>query len=253
MGLKLTLAVGAVLGLGSPAPVFAQTHDPLSNIARDGSAVLGSGPDVRLVLTETDHGVEVSRILAIGDEYLDGWKIDAIAGRSVTLSKGPQKRTFALLGRPIPIGTPPPVQVAAPVIANAPPLRPANPALAAPGNQAMEAAQVAQQAGASAPEIARIFVSLASPPPSMTPDSSTARYVRVGTDLVAIAMRTTDPSTGRQSMITFSSPVREFVPPGGIASLPTAVEAFPPTPGTNLPPGVVIVPPAPIAIPPPVR
>jgi hypothetical protein len=231
VGLKLTMALVAVLALGSPGAVIAQTADLLSNIARDGSAVLGSGAAARLVLTETDHGVEVSRILAIGDEYLDGWSLEAIAGRSVTLSKGAQKRTFALLGRPIPIGTPPPVQVSAPLIANAPPPRPANPAPAAPGNQAMEAARVAQQAGASVQEIARVYTSLTPNVSGQVADPSSARWVTIGGQpMIAMVMR--DPNSGRETRMMMAAPDRERAPP--VAGLPT-LQDLPPLRATQQP------------------
>src|SRR4051794_33317726 len=90
----LACALLAGAAQSQPAP------DPLSDLGRDASAVFDPGPDGSLLLSETDHGVTATRMLKVGDDYRDGWKIEAIGARSATLSKAGQTRTVVLTGLP---------------------------------------------------------------------------------------------------------------------------------------------------------
>jgi hypothetical protein len=235
MAMRTNLALGAALAFSALGAALAQAPDPLTNLARDATAVLGSGADARIVLTETAHGVESTRILAIGEEYLDGWTIEAVVGRSVTVKKGEQKRTFALLGRPVPVGAPPPVSVAAPIIANnAPPPRAIGPQPQPEGafNQAQAAARAAQSAGASVQEIARIYTSLNPGPAGQVADPSSARWVNIGGQpMIAMIMR--DSNSGRESRMMMASPDGARAP--SVKGLPT-LQDLPPLTAPQPPP-----------------
>ena len=96
--------------------------------------MLNPGPGATLLLIETDHDVTATRLLRVGDDYADGWKLTALSAGSATLTKGGVSRTFALLGRPASFtsqlaGSPSGVTIAAPTSSAAatstilPPLR----------------------------------------------------------------------------------------------------------------------------------
>ena len=83
----------------APAALAQTPPDPLANLAADVSAVLDGGERPQILLNETDHDVNSTRTIGVGDEYRDGWKITAITSASVTLNKGRDTRTIALAGR----------------------------------------------------------------------------------------------------------------------------------------------------------
>lgn len=97
-----------MLALKSLAPVLAaallfaapaMAQDALADLSRNVTAVIDPGPEGKILVVEEAHGASNIRTLAIGDEYRTGWKIEAITADSVTLRKGAQSRTVAVLGK----------------------------------------------------------------------------------------------------------------------------------------------------------
>ena len=139
----------------SPPPAFAQ--DPLADLSKNVTAVIDPGPEGKILVVEEAHGASNVRTLAVGDEYPTGWKVDAIAADSVTLKKGAEARTVAILGK----DKGPEVADTAPVAAfttaapRPPPQRPRNP-LQIEGLEAMIAQGNAMFASLSPEERERI-------------------------------------------------------------------------------------------------
>lgn len=87
----------------------AQALDPaLTRLRDDVSAVLGQGPDQRLLLIEEDHGVTNTRTLGLGEEYAAGWRLEALAQTQATLRRGDQVQTVTLDGRRMAAAAPAP-------------------------------------------------------------------------------------------------------------------------------------------------
>lgn len=92
-GLLLAAALGAgAAGQTLRAPV-------LDRLREDVSAILGEGAERRLLIVEDDHGISSTRTLAIGEEYRDGWRLEAIAPGQATLRKGERLEQVPILGR----------------------------------------------------------------------------------------------------------------------------------------------------------
>lgn len=86
MSAKAWLAAGAAALLLSGA-ALAQAN-PFASLPGSVTLVLSDG----LMLVEDDHGVSNSRTIKIGDEYRDGWKLEAVAAAEATFKKGNQIR-----------------------------------------------------------------------------------------------------------------------------------------------------------------
>ncbi len=95
--LKVILAAAAAAVLAVPVQTLAQTaSDPLAGVASEISAVLDAATRPRLVLNQSEHGVNVRRELSVGEVYRDGWRLAGVAGGKVTFRKGVAERTIVL-------------------------------------------------------------------------------------------------------------------------------------------------------------
>lgn len=89
------MSAKALLVAGAGALLLSATAlgqaDPFAALPGAVTLVLSDG----LMLVEDDHGVSNSRTVKIGDEYRDGWKLEAVSAGEATFRKGRGLRTVA--------------------------------------------------------------------------------------------------------------------------------------------------------------
>lgn len=87
------IIAGALAALVAGGPGFAaDAADPLAALETGVSAVLNTDGAPRLVLVEKVAGGDSARVLRVGDEYRDGWKLVSATPTAATLRKGAQTR-----------------------------------------------------------------------------------------------------------------------------------------------------------------
>ncbi len=205
-------------------------HDPLAHLAADVAAVFDVQTNPRLMLAETDHGVSSVRLLAIGDEYLDGWRVAAITGARITLRKGRGSYAVTLTGRTQVVTGQPGVSAAPGALTNA--VIGGATGMAAEANRRVALSQA--MATGDVGQVIRLGgtvldVFMATQPRSAILaeiDLSTVRYIWSG-DQIAIGWRLRSGEEGFSNNPAFQT----YVPPGGLASLPRLNEGvWPPEP-----------------------
>ena len=219
---KFAVAGLACISLAATAAIGASGADPLAHLSADVSAVLDVGKDPSLLLSESDHGVSNTRSLKVGDEYLDGWRITAIASTSVTLRKAGETQTISLSGRQATslAAAPPPMAVAAVASTNA--VVCGSPRNAPAGRSAGVASAITAgdvagvlKMGGTAQDAAEAMAAKGALPPGANIDPSTASFVQIG-DRYGIAFQ--GPNGNRQVLVT--PDFADFVPTTPVRSVP---------------------------------
>ncbi len=196
----------------------------LDDLASDVVVVLDLSGNPRVELVETDHGVANMRILAIGDDYADGWKILAVTPGSVTLQRGQAIQVVLLTGRSSPTAATP---ATAPVAV----------AIGA-GNGGIDGTGLSRSATVAAAITAgdtRRVLQLGGTPRQAymafqgrqglavdDTDLNSIRLVKMEGGDVTLAFRTTAGLSGTLP----PGALYGYAPPGGIDSLPTLQQAF---------------------------
>ena len=244
----------------APAALAQTPPDPLANLAADVSAVLDGGERPQILLNETDHDVNSTRTIGVGDEYRDGWKITAITSASVTLNKGRDTRTIALAGRRQTQAAAAPAPGAANVAASNSLVGGSGPGRGGPRSlelqTAIGAGNVKQvlQMGGSAADAAAALQAQGRAPVHANNNPGTAAFVQIG-DRYGLAM--TSPDGSRQQIFT-TPDFDGFVPTGPVRQIAGAPNVPAGSTGTFITTGGAItrqaiapaVPPTPVSAPP---
>lgn len=103
MNAKALLLGGlAALALAAAANAQPPRPDPLAALPAAVTMVMQEG----LMLVENDHGVANARTLKIGEEYRDGWTLEAVTATSASFRKGREIRSVSFAQRAASAGAP---------------------------------------------------------------------------------------------------------------------------------------------------